>query len=57
MAVIRPTDRGADADHLKSVTEIPAFVEAGYSFFIDDPGEYVENAADSDIIEFTFRLG
>lgn len=37
---------GADADHLKKVEEIPAFVEAGYTFFTVDPGELVENAAD-----------
>jgi len=41
---------GADADHLKMVEDIPAFVEAGYTFFTVDPGEYVDNAADSDPI-------
>lgn len=39
---------GADADHLKTVEDIPAFVQAGYTFFTVDPGEYVDNAADSD---------
>jgi tagaturonate epimerase len=38
---------GADADHLKMTDDIPAFVEAGYTFFTVDPGEYVDNAADS----------
>jgi len=38
---------GADADHLKIVDDIPAFVEAGYTFFTVDPGEFVDNAADS----------
>jgi len=38
---------GADADHLKTVEDLPAFVEAGYTFFTVDPGEFVENAADS----------
>ena len=37
---------GADADHLKTVDDLPPFVEAGYTFFTVDPGEYVDNAAD-----------
>jgi tagaturonate epimerase len=39
---------GADADHLKTVEDIPAFVDAGYTFFTVDPGEHVDNAADTD---------
>lgn len=39
---------GADADHLKTVDDIPSFVEAGYTFFTVDPGEHVDNAADTD---------
>lgn len=39
---------GADADHLKSVDDLPPFVAAGYTFFTVDPGAYVDNAADSD---------
>jgi tagaturonate epimerase len=39
---------GADADHLKQVSDLPPFVEAGYSFFTVDPGEHVDPAADSD---------
>jgi hypothetical protein len=39
---------GADADHLKTLEDIPPFVEAGYTFFTVDPGEYVENSADTD---------
>jgi len=42
---------GADADHLKTLEDIPPFVEAGYTFFTVDPGEYVENAADRDPLE------
>ncbi len=42
---------GADADHLKSVEDIPPFVEAGYTFFTVDPGEYVDNAANSDPLD------
>ncbi|MDD5371217.1 MAG: tagaturonate epimerase family protein [Anaerolineaceae bacterium] len=39
---------GADADHLKTVDDILPFVEAGYTFFTVDPGDYVDNAADTD---------
>jgi tagaturonate epimerase len=39
---------GADADHLKTVDDLPLFVEAGYTFFTVDPGEHVDNAADTD---------
>jgi hypothetical protein len=39
---------GADADHLKALEDLPPFVEAGYTFFTVDPGEYVDNAADAD---------
>ncbi|MBN2499486.1 MAG: hypothetical protein JXB38_01890 [Anaerolineales bacterium] len=36
---------GADADHIKEVTSLPAFLEAGYTFFTIDPGDHVDNAA------------
>ena len=39
---------GADADHLKTVDDLPPFVRAGYTFFTVDPGEHVDNAADTD---------
>lgn len=39
---------GADADHLKRPEDIPAFVKAGYTFFTIDPGEHVDNGADTD---------
>lgn len=42
---------GADADHLKTLEDIPPFVEVGYTFFTVDPGEYVDNAADTDSLE------
>jgi len=42
---------GADADHLKTVEDIPPFVEAGYTFFTIDPGEHVDNSADTDSLE------
>jgi hypothetical protein len=39
---------GADADHLKTLADLPAFVAAGYTFYTVDPGEHVDNAADTD---------
>jgi len=42
---------GADADHLKTVDDLPSFVEAGYTFFTVDPGEHVDNAADADSVD------
>ncbi len=42
---------GADADHLKTVDDLPAFVEAGYTFFTVDPGEHVDNSADTEALE------
>jgi hypothetical protein len=42
---------GADADHLKSVDELGPFAEAGYTFFTVDPGEHVDNVADSDSVD------
>jgi hypothetical protein len=41
---------GADADHLKTVEDLPGFVDAGYTFFTVDPGEHVDNAADTDFL-------
>jgi len=42
---------GADADHLKTLDELQPFVQAEYTFFTVDPGEHVDNAADTDSIE------
>jgi len=42
---------GADADHLKTVDDILPFIAAGYTFFTVDPGEHVDNAADTDSVE------
>jgi len=42
---------GADADHLKTLDDIPPFVEAGYTFFTVDPGEHVDNSADTNSLE------
>src|SRR5574341_84098 len=44
---------GADADHIKTLDDLDAFVSAGYTFFTVDPGEHVspvaENASTSDL--------
>jgi hypothetical protein len=39
---------GADADHLKTVANMKSFVKAGFTFFTVDPGDHVDNAADTD---------
>jgi tagaturonate epimerase len=42
------SDWGGDADHLKTLEDITPFVAAGYTFFTIDPGEFVDDAAQSD---------
>ena len=42
---------GADADHVKEISDLPPFIEAGYSFYTIDPNEYVDNQAHTDDIE------
>lgn len=42
---------GADADHLKTVDDFSPFIDAGYTFFTVDPGEHVDNGADTDSVE------
>lgn len=37
----------ADADHLKTTTDIDLMVENGFKLFTFDPGEYVHNEADT----------
>ena len=39
---------GADADHLKTPSDIDKCAGAGFTFFTIDPGEYVDSAADHD---------
>jgi hypothetical protein len=36
---------GADADHLKTTADIDSFFDAGFTFFTIDPGEHVDNSA------------
>jgi hypothetical protein len=38
---------GADADHLKTTRDIDLCVAAGYTFYTIDPGEYVDNSANT----------
>lgn len=38
---------GADADHLKTFEHIDACLGAGYSFFTFDPGDHVDDSAES----------
>jgi hypothetical protein len=38
---------GGDADHMKVVADIDPFVDAGYTFFTIDPGEHVDDAAET----------
>ena len=38
---------GADADHLKTTEDIDRCLVAGYTFYTFDPGEYVDNMADT----------
>ncbi len=38
---------GADADHLKVTADIDACVAAGFSFYTIDPGEHVDNSAET----------
>lgn len=42
---------GADADHLKNTEDIDVCVAAGYTFFTVDPGDHVDNDAQSDSLE------
>ncbi len=38
---------GADADHLKTTADIDLCAAAGYTFYTIDPGEYVDNSANT----------
>ncbi|MEJ2151036.1 MAG: tagaturonate epimerase family protein, partial [Chloroflexota bacterium] len=39
---------GADADHVKEVSDLAPFVAAGYTFYTVDPSDHVDNAAQTD---------
>jgi len=42
---------GADADHLKNTDDIDSCAKAGYTFYTIDPGEHVDNEANTASIE------
>lgn len=42
---------GADGDHAKTTADLDAFIAAGYTFFTIDPGEYVDDAAETDDLD------
>jgi hypothetical protein len=42
---------GSDADHLKNEKDIDTCIKAGFLSFTIDPGEHVDDAADTDAIE------
>lgn len=42
---------GADADHLKTPTDIDACAAEGFSFYTIDPGAYVDSEADTAAVE------
>jgi hypothetical protein len=42
---------GADADHIKEVSDLPPFIDAGYTFYTLDPSDYVDNEAQTDGLE------
>lgn len=42
---------GADADHQKTTADIDQFIAAGYTFFTIDPGDFVDNDAETDDLE------
>lgn len=42
---------GADADHLKNTDDVDACVAAGFTFYTIDPGEYVDNEANTSAVE------
>ncbi len=39
---------GADADHLKTAADIDLCARSGYTFYTFDPGDHVDNQADTD---------
>src|SRR5436190_102224 len=47
LAVLAPAGFGADADHLKIPEDVDRCLAAGYTFYTFDPGEHVDNAAES----------
>jgi hypothetical protein len=46
---------GADADHLKETKDIDACVAAGFTMFTIDPGDHVDDGAETDDVEVLRR--
>lgn len=46
---------GADADHLKNTDDIDSCAAAGFTFYTIDPGEHVDNEADTASVEVLER--
>ncbi len=46
---------GADADHIKEGTDLPPFINAGYTFYTIDPSDYVDNEAQLDGLDMLQR--
>ncbi|MFO7682022.1 MAG: tagaturonate epimerase family protein [Chloroflexota bacterium] len=44
-------DWGADADHVKEISHVTPFVQAGYTFYTIDPSDHVDNDAQTDDLE------
>jgi hypothetical protein len=42
---------GADADHVKEVSDLAPFVAVGYTFYTVDPSDHVDNAAQTDSLD------
>jgi len=42
---------GADADHVKELSHVAPFVQAGYTFFTIDPSDHVDNDAQTDDLD------
>ncbi len=42
---------GADADHVKEISHVSPFVQAGYTFFTIDPSDHVDNDAQTDSLD------
>ena len=41
---------GADADHIKTLEDLDTFIDAGYTFYTIDAGDFVDNSAPIDTL-------
>lgn len=42
---------GADADHVKEISDLGPFIDAGYTYYTIDPNQYVDRDADTDSVD------